>query len=50
MLPGAKVLSFGTVGCNFKCSFCQNWDISQETKINEEISVSPEQMVDLGMV
>ena len=49
MLPGAKVLSFGTVGCNFKCGFCQNWDISQETKINEEISVSPAQMVDLAL-
>lgn len=49
MLPGAKVLSFGTVGCNFKCGFCQNWDISQESKINDEISVSPEQMVDLAL-
>ncbi|MEK7085836.1 MAG: AmmeMemoRadiSam system radical SAM enzyme [Patescibacteria group bacterium] len=28
-LPGSRVFSFGTVGCNFKCSFCQNWDISQ---------------------
>ena len=49
MLPGSKVLSFGTVGCNFKCSFCQNWDISQESKVNEEIKVSPEQMVALAL-
>ncbi len=49
MLPGAKVLSFGTVGCNFKCSFCQNWDISQESKINTKITVKPEQMVDLAL-
>jgi len=27
--PGKKVLSLGTFGCNFRCSFCQNWDISQ---------------------
>ena len=27
--PGKEILSFGTVGCNFKCAFCQNWDISQ---------------------
>ncbi len=47
-LPGTKVLSFGTVGCNFKCPFCQNWDISQEHTINEEIKVSPEQMVELA--
>jgi len=49
MLPGSKALSFGTVGCNFKCPFCQNWDISQETKVNEEIEVSPKQMVDLAL-
>lgn len=28
-LPGTKMFSFGTIGCNFRCSFCQNWDISQ---------------------
>ena len=49
MLPGSKALSFGTVGCNFKCPFCQNWDISQETKVNKEIEVSPKQMVDLAL-
>ena len=27
--PGSSVLSFGTVGCNFKCRYCQNWRISQ---------------------
>jgi pyruvate formate lyase activating enzyme len=27
--PGSDVLSFGTVGCNFKCGHCQNWSISQ---------------------
>lgn len=32
-LPGQKVLSIGTVGCNLSCKFCQNWDISQATKI-----------------
>lgn len=28
-LPGAIALTFGTLGCNLHCSFCQNWDISQ---------------------
>ncbi len=28
-LPGSKVYSFGTAGCNLHCSFCQNWTISQ---------------------
>ena len=26
--PGTNVLSFGTIGCNFKCSYCQNYEIS----------------------
>jgi pyruvate formate lyase activating enzyme len=28
-LPGTKVFSMGTAGCNMGCSFCQNWDISK---------------------
>ncbi len=28
-LPGSKAYSIGTVGCNFHCRFCQNFDISQ---------------------
>ncbi len=26
--PGTKVLSFGGVSCNFRCPFCQNYEIS----------------------
>ncbi|MBN1552698.1 AmmeMemoRadiSam system radical SAM enzyme [bacterium] len=29
-LPGSKILSLGNNGCNLKCLFCQNWQISQE--------------------
>ncbi len=29
--PGRQILSVGTVGCNMKCFFCQNCDISQAT-------------------
>lgn len=28
--PQAKVLSLGSWGCNMACSFCQNWQISQQ--------------------
>lgn len=28
--PGSNILSIGSFGCNFKCSFCQNYSISQE--------------------
>lgn len=27
--PGKVILSVGSVGCNLRCSFCQNWEISQ---------------------
>ena len=27
-LPGSKVYSYGTVGCNFSCQFCQNSSLS----------------------
>ena len=31
-LPKSSAFSFGTVGCNFSCTFCQNFDISQYPK------------------
>lgn len=30
--PGSTAYSFGTVGCNMRCAFCQNWQISQWAK------------------
>ncbi len=27
--PGSSTYSFATTGCNFRCEFCQNWQISQ---------------------
>lgn len=30
--PGSFLLSFGTVGCNFGCLFCQNFEMSQMNK------------------
>jgi pyruvate formate lyase activating enzyme len=29
VLPGSKVLTFGMLGCDFHCGFCQNWVTSQ---------------------
>lgn len=28
--PGSMIFSLGTAGCNFRCQFCQNWEISQK--------------------
>jgi pyruvate formate lyase activating enzyme len=30
-LPGSSALSFGTSGCPLRCTFCQNWELSQST-------------------
>ncbi len=29
-MPGTTVLSVGSYGCNLRCPFCQNWQISQK--------------------
>lgn len=31
--PGSEIFSVGSFGCNLKCKFCQNWQISQ-TSVN----------------
>jgi len=44
-LPGTRVLSFGTVGCNLACRFCQNWRISRAyVETLEAETVAPEQI------
>jgi len=48
-LPGTTALSIGTVGCNFKCPFCQNWQISQTKDLSGSYTVTPEQVVDLAL-
>lgn len=35
--PGSSIFSFGTVGCNLGCVFCQNWHIS---KVHETTQLS----------
>ena len=30
-LPGSFSFSIATIGCNFRCGFCQNWEISQNS-------------------
>ncbi len=51
-LPGSTALSIGTVGCNFACSFCQNYDISQFPKDHKGSvfgkKVSPDEVIRLA--
>ncbi len=40
--PGSYILSAGGYGCNFTCSFCQNWHISQTARhAEQELSRAP---------
>jgi pyruvate formate lyase activating enzyme len=49
-LPGTRVFSMGTAGCNMGCFFCQNWDISK-SKHDQVHSrfVPPEDVVALAI-
>lgn len=44
--PGSLLLSLGTWGCNFTCSFCQNWQIAQEVPVTRKLL--PEQAVQMA--
>ena len=51
--PGSMILSVGSFGCNLRCPFCQNDDISwsEEAKRYAEQAevISPEALVDLAV-
>ena len=46
--PGSAVMSIATVGCNFRCRFCDNWAISQEEEVVGK-SLPPERVVELAV-
>jgi len=50
--PGSYAYSIATIGCNFRCSFCQNWEISQASRDSDvegfyasEKTIDPEEIV-----
>jgi len=51
-LPGALALSFGMLGCDLHCAYCQNWITSQAIRDPNAVSrpdrVSPEDLVALA--
>ena len=48
-LPGSRVLSFGTAGCNSACRFCQNWDISRARDWDRVgVEASPERIAQVA--
>ncbi len=50
-LPNTKTLSLGTIGCNFDCAFCQNYDISNCKNINIEAMdyYSPDEIINIAI-
>lgn len=45
--PGTRVLGIGTAGCNWRCQYCQNAEISQEQEVVGR-SFSPRQAVEFA--
>jgi pyruvate formate lyase activating enzyme len=41
-LPGSQSYSIGTVGCNFQCLHCQNYDISQYPRLHNGAIIGEE--------
>lgn len=52
VLPGSQSFSIATVGCNFHCKFCQNYDISQVRDVGDidrfSREISPEELVQMA--
>jgi pyruvate formate lyase activating enzyme len=49
-LPGTKIVSIGTVGCNMACKYCQNCDLSaSEFDDSHAISLPPERLAQLAI-
>lgn len=44
-LPGTKILSLATVGCNLHCKNCQNWEISQTNPEDSRAFACPPEKV-----
>ncbi|HDZ76929.1 MAG TPA: AmmeMemoRadiSam system radical SAM enzyme [Candidatus Omnitrophica bacterium] len=49
-LPGSRIFSIATVGCNLRCAFCQNWEISQCYPEQAKGRIlSPQEVVELAV-
>jgi pyruvate formate lyase activating enzyme len=51
-LPGALALSFGMLGCDYHCAYCQNWITSQAirdpTAVSEPRPIEPGELVEIA--
>ena len=50
--PGSLALTFGMLGCDYHCSYCQNWVTSQALRdpkaVSPPMEVTPREMVDIA--
>ncbi len=50
--PGSDALTFGMLGCDLHCSYCQNWVTSQALRDSKALAplrpVTPAQLVEVG--
>jgi pyruvate formate lyase activating enzyme len=50
VLPGARAYSFGMLGCDLHCGYCQNWVTSQALRdpqaVSPPLDTTPPEMVD----
>lgn len=44
--PGTLIFSAGTVGCNLRCGFCQNWQIAHGDP--GTVDITPERLVEVA--
>lgn len=47
--PGSNTFSFGTLGCNFHCKNCHNYQISQAEADNNTSFTSPKEIVEMAL-
>ncbi|MDL2250688.1 AmmeMemoRadiSam system radical SAM enzyme [Lachnospiraceae bacterium OttesenSCG-928-J05] len=49
--PGSLILSVGSYGCNLRCPFCQNFEISMASKADIETQeITPEELCNLALL
>ena len=47
-MPGTRIFSIATTGCNWLCKYCQNYDISQRRKIEGQ-DMTPQQVAQMAV-
>jgi pyruvate formate lyase activating enzyme len=53
VLPGSDALTFGMLGCDYHCGYCQNWVTSQMLRDPDAVAqaklTTPQQLVDIAI-